>query len=107
MTPGRRGGGGFQNRSWTIVVGYQHSDNPDAVPSSGDILSAASTIIHEACHSAQQRAYTQSAVGWQNELPCVEAQYGLLNRIAPNQNHYGHRHIIRNIGNPDIWWWTY
>ena len=107
MTPGRRGGGGFGNRSWTVFVSYQHSDNPDAVPSSGDIVSAASTIIHEACHSAQQRAYTQSAIGWQNELPCVEAQHGLLKLIAPNQNHYGHRYIIRNIGNPEIWWWTY
>ena len=106
MSP-KGGGTGFWNREWIINISYKHSDNPDAVPSMRDIQSIAWVLIHEACHSAQQWAYTQSAVGWQNELPCVEAQYALLKLIAPNQNHSGHRHIIRNIGNPDIWWWTY
>ncbi len=101
------GGAGFLNRQWIVDISYRHSDNPDAAPSMGDIVDAASSLIHEACHSAQQRAYTQSAIGWQNELPCVEAQYALLNLIAPYQNHYGYLAIIRNIGNPETWWWTY
>ena len=105
MTEGGVGHGGFANRIWEFHWSYEHIDNPGWDPTYDEILGMAGVIVHEACHSWQQRTVTY-ANGWQNELPCLEAQVASLRAIDP-----GHRWVdaiqryVDNIRDPSVWWW--
>ena len=104
MTP-TPGGSGFANQSWTFVFGYEEGENPDGLPSYDQYYGMTGVLVHEACHSIQQRTYTQTATV-ENELTCVEAQLAVLKAIDP-----GHRWVdaiqgvLDNIYDPSTWWW--
>ncbi len=109
MIPQGRGSR-FSNQEWVFEFSYDSSNNPDNnpewVPSYDEILGMVGVIAHESCHSFQQRTVTYSSIGWQNELPCLEAQVASMIAIDP-----GHRWVdaiqwhIDNIHDPTTWWW--
>ena len=65
---------GFFNQRWLVGLRYwnEQENDPNWTPDFNYIAANAHGITHEACHAIKQRTYTQ-AVGWANELPCVEA----------------------------------
>ena len=111
LDPHGGGSSGFLNTSWTFSWSHSPSEsyrqNPAWLPGYDEILGMVGVIVHESCHSFQQRTYTQTSIGWRNELPCVEAQMASIQKIDP-----GHRwadamrNVIANIQDPATWWWT-
>ncbi|MCY4020024.1 MAG: SH3 domain-containing protein [Chloroflexi bacterium] len=94
------GANGYLNRTWTIA-----SEDRDWMIDHDFLVGFAGFIAHEACHSIQQRTYSQSA-GWTNEAACVEAQLAVIEAINPkSRDVWWLRDLIANIQNPDRWWW--
>jgi len=73
-----------------------------------DVLHTAGGLVHEACHAHQWADGQSSAIGWQNELPCVQVQLALTAALDPSDRYRigaWLRYLIVHIEDPKIQWW--